>query len=255
MYDASAGQPLVELHGVTLHFGDKAVLDDLSLSVSRGERLVLMGPSGTGKSTLLKLLVATLPPEKGSIRLLGQEITKLQRRELNEMRTHVGVVYQYSALISSSSVHDNLALPLEELTDKAASEVDETVNDKLRIVGLPETVGLMPDQLSGGMRKRVAVARALMLEPDLMLFDEPTAGLDPVACSVIDELIVNLNERMHTTEIVVTHEMESALKVATRIALLHEGKIVFDGTPDEFRDSNNPIVVQFLNRDPHGPVS
>lgn len=141
---------------------------------------------------------------------------------------------------------------LEELTNKSASEIEETINDKLAIVGLPETGPLMPDELSGGMRKRVAVARALTMEPWLMLFDEPTAGLDPVACSVIDELIINLNEKMHTTEVVVTHEMESALRVATRIAMLHEGRIVFDGSVDEFRHSDQPVVAQFLNRDPHG---
>jgi phospholipid/cholesterol/gamma-HCH transport system ATP-binding protein len=230
------------------------LFDQLGLSVARGERLVVLGPSGMGKSTLLKLLVGTLQPDKGSIRIDGHDITKLDRRKLNALRARIGMLYQYSALISSLSVHDNLALPLQELTRKGEDEIERIIDQKLAFVGLPDAKAMKPSELSGGMRKRVAVARALVLEPELLLFDEPTAGLDPIASAVIDELIIDLKEKTGATCIVVSHELDSAFRVATRMAMLHEGKIIEEGTPDAFRHSNNPVVMRFIAGDAHGPL-
>jgi phospholipid/cholesterol/gamma-HCH transport system ATP-binding protein len=167
----------------------------------------------------------------------------------------MGMVFQYSALISSMTVRENLALPLEELTDKSESEIERIVNEKLEFVGLPETKNLLPNELSGGMRKRIAVARALVLDPELMLFDEPTAGLDPVASAVIDQLILGLREKSNATCIVVTHELENAFRVATRIVMLYDGKIVEDAPVEQFKRSTSPLVQQFLSGETHGPLT
>lgn len=247
--------PLVQLRSVTLRFNGRPILDNLDLLVARRERLVVLGPSGTGKSTLLKLLVATLQPDAGSISIKGFDVARLKRRKLIQLRMHMGMVFQYSALISSMTVRENLALPLEELTRKSQDEIEKVIDEKLEFVGLPETKKLLPNELSGGMRKRVAVARALVLEPELVLFDEPTAGLDPVASSVIDNLILGLGDKTNATCIIVTHELESAFRIASRIAMLYEGKIIEDAEPEQFKRSRNPVVVQFLSGATHGPMT
>jgi phospholipid/cholesterol/gamma-HCH transport system ATP-binding protein len=237
---------VVQFIGVTLHFGQKLIFDRLDLAVRARERLVVMGPSGTGKSTLLKLLLATLRPDGGSVLVCGQDVTRLSRRQLNQLRTRIGMVYQSSALISSLSVRDNLALALEEFTDCSPAQIERIVDEKLDFVGLAETKGLKPAELSGGMKKRIAVARALVLEPELVLFDEPTAGLDPLSSATVTDLINHLGEKTPVTCIVVTHEFGTAFRVATRLAMLHQGKIVAEGTPEAFRRSEHPIVAQFL---------
>ena len=245
---------VVELRDVLMRFEDKKVLDDVSLQVQPQDRLVVMGQSGSGKSTLLRLILGILQPEKGSVFFKQFEITRLQRRKLQQVRRHIGMVYQYSALLSSRSVRDNVALPLEELTDKSRKEIDQIVDEKLHLVGMQDSKGLMPSELSGGMKKRVGLARALVLDPELILFDEPSAGLDPVISSVIDELIINLTEKSKVTSIIVTHEMGSAFRIATRMAMLFQGKIIEDATPDQFRQSTNPVVVQFLSGSTEGPI-
>lgn len=245
---------LVEMRNVSLRFGERIIFDDLNLAVKQRERFVLMGPSGTGKSTLLKLVVATLRPDSGSVLLHYRDLTRLRRRRLDQFRSRIGMVYQYSALISSMSVRDNLALPLEELTRKSKNEIEAIVDEKLGFVGLLDTKELFPGELSGGMRKRIAVARALVMEPELTMFDEPTAGLDPIASAIIDELIIRLQKERDTACIVVTHELRSAFRVATRLALLYHGKIIEEGSPEEFESSCNPIVKQFLAGNAHGPL-
>jgi len=237
---------LVEISGVSLHFGEKMVFDDLNLEIRRGECLVLLGPSGIGKSTLLRLLIETLRPERGSIFFRGADITRLPRARLNRIRTRIGMVFQSSALVSSMSVSENLALPLRELTTKNESEIAAIVEEKLRFVGLEDAKDLMPSQLSGGMKKRIAVARALVLNPDLILFDEPTTGLDPIAGHQISELIVHLNQETGVTILVVTHDLHSTFLVATRIAVLNQGRIIEEGTPEAIKESRNPVVAQFL---------
>ena len=237
---------LVEIKGVTLHFGAKMIFNDLSLEIRRGECLVLLGPSGIGKSTLLRLLIKTLNPERGSILFHGADITHLPRAQLNRIRTRIGMVFQSSALVSSMSVSENLALTLRELTTKTAWEIATIVEEKLHFVGLENAKDLMPSQLSGGMKKRIAVARALVLNPDLILFDEPTTGLDPVAARQISELIVDLNRKTGATILVVTHDLHSTFLIATRIAVIDQGRIIEEGPPEAIRHSHDPVVAQFL---------
>jgi phospholipid/cholesterol/gamma-HCH transport system ATP-binding protein len=237
---------LVEIKGVTLHFGAKMVFNDLSLEIRRGECLVLLGPSGIGKSTLLRLLIKTLNPERGSILFHGADITHLTRTQLNRIRTRIGMVFQSSALVSSMCVSENLALPLRELTTKTEGEIATIVEEKLHFVGLDNAKDLMPSQLSGGMKKRIAVARALVLNPDLILFDEPTTGLDPVAALQVSGLIVDLNRKTGATILVVTHDLRSTFLIATRIAVLDHGRIIEEGPPEAIRHSHDPVVAQFL---------
>ena len=251
---SAANSYIAELRDVTMQFEDKTVLDDLSLTVRPQDRLVILGQSGSGKSTILRLILGILHPSEGSVFFRQFEITRLARRKLQRVRRHIGMVYQYSALLSSRTVRDNVALPLEELTDRSREEIDKIVDEKLELVGMKDSKNLMPSELSGGMRKRVSLARALVLEPELILFDEPVAGLDPVMASVIDELVINLSEKSKVTCVVVTHEMDSAFRIATRMAMLYHGKIIEEGTPEEMKKSRNPVVSQFLTGSTEGPI-
>jgi phospholipid/cholesterol/gamma-HCH transport system ATP-binding protein len=245
---------IVELRNVRLNFDEKVVLDDVSLAVQPLDRLVVMGQSGSGKSTILRLVLGILQPTAGSVFFKQFEVSRLRRRKLQQIRTKIGMVYQYSALLSSRNVRDNIALPLEELTRKTRAEIDEIVDEKLEMVGMADVKDRMPSELSGGMRKRISLARALVMEPELILFDEPSAGLDPVISSVIDELIISLSEQSKVTSIIVTHEMDSAFRIGTKMAMLYKGKIIEVGTPDEFKQSRNPVVAQFLSGSTEGPI-
>src|SRR5215469_3277659 len=246
--------PLIHLDNVVLRFGDKAILDGLNLKVFVGDRLVIVGQSGVGKSTMLRLILGILRPSSGTVRFRRLEVQRLSRSRLNLLRRRIGMVYQYSALISSMTVRQNLALPVEELKRKPQRQINAMIEEKLAMVGMSGTEDKLPSELSGGMRKRVSLARALMMEPELILFDEPSAGLDPVISSVIDELIIGLTEKTNTTSLIVTHEMESAFRIATRMAMLYQGKIIEDGTPDRFRASDNPVVHQFVTGTTEGPI-
>ncbi len=250
----STQSQMVKLRDVHMQFEEKKVLEGVSLDVQPQERLVIMGQSGSGKSTILRLILGILRPDAGSIFFKQFEINQLKRRKLQQVRQHIGMVYQYSALLSSLTVRQNVALPLEELTDKSRSEIDKIVDEKLDLVGMQDTKDLLPDELSGGMRKRVALARGLVLEPELILLDEPSAGLDPVIATVVDELIINLTQKSKATSIIVTHEMESAFRIATRMAMLYEGKIIEEGEPEKFKQSKNPVVAQFLSGSTEGPI-
>ena len=245
---------MVELRDVHMQFEEKKVLDGVSLKVEPLERLVIMGQSGSGKSTILRLILGILRPNSGSIFFKQFEINRLPRRKLQRVRQHIGMVFQYSALLSSRTVRDNVALPLEDLTDKSREEIDKIVNEKLELVGMQDSRELLPEELSGGMRKRVALARALVLDPELLLLDEPSAGLDPVIASVIDELIISLTEKSKVTSVTVTHEMESAFRIGTRMAMLYQGKIIEEAEPEEFKQSKNPVVAQFLSGSTKGPI-
>jgi len=251
----SAPSPaVVELRDVHLQFDEKKVLDGVSVEVEPQDRLVVMGQSGSGKSTILRLILGLLEPTDGSVFFKQFEISRLPRRKLQHVRTRIGMVYQYSALLSSRTVRDNIALPLEELTKKTRAEIDRIVDEKLEMVGMQSTKDQMPSELSGGMRKRISLARALVMEPELILFDEPSAGLDPVISSVIDELIIDLTARSKVTSIIVTHEMDSAFRIATRMAMLYRGRIIQVGTPEEMKQSKHPVVAQFLTGSTEGPI-
>ena len=245
---------MVELRDVHMQFEEKKVLDGLTLKVEPLDRLVIMGQSGSGKSTILRLILGILRPDAGSIFFKQFEITRLRRRKLQQVRRKIGMVYQYSALLSSRNVRDNVALPLEELTDLSEEEIERIVDEKLELVGMRDAKYLMPSELSGGMKKRVSLARALVMDPELILYDEPVAGLDPVIASVIDELIISLTEKSNVTSIIVTHEMGSAFRVGTRMAMLYQGKIIEDAPPEQFKESTNPVVAQFLSGSTEGPI-
>src|SRR3979411_103503 len=238
---------VVELRDVYLSFDEKKVLDGVSLQVEPLDRFVIMGQSGSGKSTILRLILGILQPDRGSIFFKQFEISRLNRRKLQQVRTQIGMVYQYSALLSSRNVRDNVALPLEELTTKSRDEIDKIVDEKLALVGMSDAKYQAHSELSGGMKKRVSLARALVMDPELILFDEPTAGLDPVIATVIDELIISLSEKSKTTCIIVTHDVASAFRIGTRMTMLYQGKIIEDAPPEQFKQSTNPVVRQFLS--------
>ena len=245
---------IVELRDICLAFDGKEILSGVNLSVPARARMVVLGPSGSGKSTLLRLILGILKPTGGKVAFNGLDVTRMGRRRLNRMRHKIGMVYQYSALISSLSVRDNLALPLEELTRKTRAEIDQLVDEKLTLVGMADARDKMPSELSGGMRKRIGLARGIIMDPELILYDEPSAGLDPVISSVIDELIIALSEKIGATSVIVTHEMGSAFKVATHMAMLFQGKIIADDTPENFKNSDHPVVAQFIAGDTQGPI-
>jgi phospholipid/cholesterol/gamma-HCH transport system ATP-binding protein len=245
----SMPKKLLEIRGIKLKIENKVILDGIDLSVYEDEVLVLLGLSGSGKSTLLSIITGLLKPDEGVIFILGtdEDLIKATEARLNEARTHMGMVYQNGALISSMNVHDNIALPLRELTDKDVKEIDCIVYQKLELVGLKDAKHKLPSELSGGMQKRVGLARALVMEPKLVLFDEPTAGLDPIHSATINKLIMQLRDKHKVTALVVTHELESAFAIASRMAFLDEGKIILEGTPEEFRGSDIPVINHFFS--------
>ena len=251
---ARSARHVVELRDVIVRLGNKQVLDHVSLAVAPQERLVIIGQSGAGKTTILRLTLGILKPNTGSVFFRQHEVSRMSDHQLEQVRMHIGMVYQDAALLSSLTVRENLALPLQELTDKTSGEIDRIVDEKLEMVEMTGEDKLLPFELSGGMRKRVGLARALVMEPELILFDEPTQGLDPVIGALIDKLIINLTERTKTTSIIVTHLMDSAFHVATRMAMLYRGKVIEQGTPEHMRQSTNPVLVQFLSGSTEGPI-
>ena len=251
---APASPPLLEMQDVHLAFDEEEVLSGIDLHLAPRERLIVFGVSGGGKSTLLRLILGILKPNRGSLQFKGQEIPRMGRRQLNKTRQEMGMVYQSGALVSSLNVRDNLALPLEELTDKPRQEIDDIVMEKLGLVGMEDARDKMPAELSGGMRKRVALARGIIMDPELILYDEPTTGLDPVTGTLIDRLIISLSKKIDATSIVVTHDVASAFRVATRMAMIYKGRIIADDTPEAFKKHPDPVVAQFISGNPHGPL-
>jgi len=237
----------LELENVRTSIGGRVVLDGVTLRVRRGETFVLLGRSGAGKSVTLKHLVGLMQPDAGNVRVDGNDLATLAARDLRELRRRFGYVFQSAALLNWMNVEDNLALPLREHSGMARDAIRARVADCLAMVHLTGHGTKLPGELSGGMRRRAGLARALALQPEILLYDEPTAGLDPVMAKTITELIVETREKTGTTSIVVTHSMPSAFRVADRIGLLHEGRVVAEGPPDAFRASEHPAVVEFLS--------
>ena len=237
---------MIKLVDVNLSYQDKPVLKDINLEVVKGEILVVIGPSGSGKSTLLRLIIGLLQPTSGEVWVNNQEISRMNENELNQMRRQMGMVFQYSALFDSMSVGENVAFGLRQHTEMSEAEIQKVVRNKLRMVGLSGHEQDMPNELSGGMKKRVSLARAIALNPEIVLFDEPTAGLDPIMSATIDRLIASTRRRLGVTSIVVTHDMSSAFKLADRIIMIHDGRIIESGSVDDIKNSNNHLVQRFI---------
>lgn len=244
----------IELRNIQKSFGPRHVLDGVSLTIERGESVVVIGQSGTGKSVLLKHLLRLLEPDAGEVYVDGADVLALHRDELAVYRKRFGMLFQSAALFDSLTVAENVGFGLVESRDFTEDEINRRVEEMLALVGLPLIGEAFPSQLSGGMRKRVGLARAIATGPEVLLYDEPTTGLDPVTSELINDLIVELNNRLHVTSIVVTHDMRSAFKIADRIVFLHQGKIVFNGTPAEVKASVDPLLKQFVYGRSEGPM-
>src|SRR4051812_41135329 len=245
----------IQVLDVVKKYGDRVVLDSIRLDVFSGETLVILGGSGSGKSTLLRLMIGNVMPDGGDIVGLGKHLCSMTAEEMADYRKQIGVLFQSGALYNSMSVADNVALPLREHTDLPEETIQIIIKIKLEQVDLREHADKMPSQLSGGMKKRAGLARAIALDPKVLFYDEPSAGLDPVTSAEIDQLIIDLNRKLGVTSVVVTHEMDSAFRIADRMVLLDRGKFVVSGTPEEMRDSTDPLVRQFVHGLTEGPLT
>lgn len=245
---------IIQIKNVTKTYNNRTILTGINLEIKKGETFVIMGGSGCGKTTLLRLMIGADKPDSGEIIINGRNIVALPQRELDQIRKKIGILYQGGALFNSLTVGENIALPLIEHTKLATDIINIMVKMKLELVGLTGFEDLKPAELSGGMKKRVGLARAIAMDPEIVFYDEPGAGLDPVVTGVIDKLIKDLSQKLQITSVVVTHEMTSAFRIADRMAMLYNGSIVELGTPDEIRNSKNPVVQQFITGSPEGPI-
>jgi len=245
---------IIEINDLVKTFDDRRVLDGINMKVYKGETLVIMGGSGCGKSTLLRHMTGTHAPDSGSVKLKGKEIVGMKESEFDKIRKVFGMVFQYSALYDSMTVEENIALSLREHTKLAEDIISIMVKMKLELVGLRGFENFLPSQLSGGMRRRVGLARAIAMDPEIVFYDEPTAGLDPIVAGVVDKLILDLSKKLHITSIVVTHDMKSAFTVADRVIMLYEGKILTEGTPEQIKSGEDPRLKQFVEGSPEGPI-
>ncbi len=246
---------MIEIHNLYKAFGASMILNNLSLTVRRGETKAVIGRSGVGKSVLLKSIVGLVRPESGSIKINGVEVTGLSDREYNKLRMEIGMVFQGGALFDSMSVGENVGFVLDEFMSLDPKTVRERVRDALGMVGLKDVETLMPSQLSGGMRKRVSLARVLCMEPQIILYDEPTSEVDPITAAAINNLIIELRDKLKVTSIVVTHDMNSAYQIADSIAMFYRGQVIADGKPEEIRNTQHPVVSQFINGLHEGPIT
>ncbi len=246
---------MIEISHLHKSFGNHVILNDLNLTIKEGETKVIIGRSGTGKSVLLKNIIGILRPDAGSIKINGVEVTTLNEREYNKIRMKMGMVFQGGALFDSMNVAENVAFVLGEFMNVDKKVVRAKVERCLGMVGLSGIEEMMPSELSGGMKKRVSLARVLCMEPRIIFYDEPTTGVDPITSDVINHLIVDLRHKLKVTSIVVTHDMNSAYKVADNIAMLYHGQVVAEGTPQEIQSAKHPVVKQFINGEAKGPIT
>lgn len=268
MPEISGREPIISVRNVVKRFGSQTVLSGVNLDVYPGETMVIMGGSGSGKSTLLRLIIGSMKPDEGTITLFGQDICGLQGEALDEIRKRFGILFQSGALFNAMSLADNVALPIREHTDLDENIIDIQVKIKLELVGLLEHANKLPGQISGGMKKRAGLARALALDPEILFYDEPSAGLDPVTSAQIDQLIIALSKQLGVTSVVVTHEMDSAFAIADRMAMLDRGRMLrvesrewFDGLRRTSEDDaqamakEERLIRQFLRGDADGPIT
>jgi len=251
-------EPIIEVRDLVRKFGPRTVLNGITFTVDRGDTLIIMGGSGCGKSTLLRHIIGTMRPTSGSIKIFGKETTTMPHREFEKLRLRFGMNFQFGALLQSLTVGENVALPLIENSSVDPAIVELIVKMKLELVGLTGFENLKPAEISGGMRKRVGLARAVALDPELLFSDEPTSGLDPIMTAVIDELTLDLTRKLNMTAVVVTHDMVSAFRIGTKMIVLGAGRragtIIAQGTPDEIRNHQDPEVQQFIRGEADGPV-
>lgn len=245
---------LIQIEKVSKSFGSQKVLDGVSLDIERGQSIVIIGQSGCGKSVLLKHIVRLLEPDDGRVVIDNSDLAELKNAELATMRRRIGMLFQSAALFDSLNVEENVGLGLKESRRYSSDEIHQRVMDKLAMVGLKEAASKPPAELSGGMRKRVGLARAIAEEPEILLYDEPTTGLDPITSDMINDMIVELNEQLNVTSVAVTHDMRSAYKIADRIVMLYKGRVEVDGSPDEIKNTDNEIVRQFVTGSSRGPI-
>jgi phospholipid/cholesterol/gamma-HCH transport system ATP-binding protein len=246
----------LKIRVVTLQksFGDHRVLRGVHLEIRRGESMVVIGGSGSGKTVLIKCIIGLMRPESGEIYVDGREITSLNERMMNEVRRKFGMLFQGGALFDSMTVWENVGFGLRRQTRLREEEIKKIVSEKLKLLGLENIENLMPAELSGGMKKRVSLARAIAMEPEILLYDEPTTGIDPIMADAINGLIVQMKKKLNVTSIAITHDMKSAYRIADRIAMLYQGEIIEVGTPEEIKNSLNPIVQQFIQGKSEGPI-
>ena len=252
--EQSGNNGIISVRDLRKSFGRQRVFDSLDLDIERGKTLVVIGRSGCGKSVLLKHITGLMKPDAGEIMFEGEDITRFTRKKLFQMRMHFGMLFQSSALFDSMTVGENVALPLRRHSNMGEEEIMRVVGEKLELVGLTGVSSQYPAEMSGGMKKRIGLARAVVMNPQVVLYDEPTTGLDPIMADVINELIRTLQRELAITSVVVTHDIRSAYRVGDRIAMLHEGAIIFSGTPDEVRGTSNAVLRQFVEGRAEGPI-
>jgi phospholipid/cholesterol/gamma-HCH transport system ATP-binding protein len=255
--DSAAGtgqEPVLRLTGLKKSFGERTILNGIDLDIHQGRVTVIMGGSGHGKSTLLKHLIGVLQPDEGRIFYRGEDICRFDEQQWQDYKLKIGMVFQSAALLNSMTVGDNVALPLVEHSQLHSSIIEKVVKIKLEMVGLRGFEDLRPEELSGGMRKRVGLARAIVMDPEIVFYDEPTSGLDPITASVIDQLVKDLTRKLGITSVVITHDMKSAFDIGDHMAMLYEGRIIAEGTSEEIRVKDDPRVQQFIHGHPDGPI-
>ncbi|OHD55329.1 MAG: hypothetical protein A2014_06150 [Spirochaetes bacterium GWF1_49_6] len=256
MSTKTAKKPIVELYGIKKSLGGKVILDGIDLTIYEGETFVIIGQSGVGKSVTLKIIIGLMEPDEGEVYIMGENMTNASENQWTEKRKHFGMLFQGGALFDSLTVGQNILFSLDHIRHELTEDekIDKILHS-LEIVGLPDTEDIMPAELSGGMMKRVALARAIVASPEIVLFDEPTTGLDPIMTANINELIVSVKEKIKTTYIVVTHDIKSAKYVSDRIGMVYKGKLVFLGTAKELENSKDPLIRQFIEGNSQGPIT